>query len=96
MVLGIDRSGVPRVGTGPGCPSERLMASRVAVRSAGRGEVRRPKTSDLWSAPKRTPSGGWGVVRSPARASYGDLGAAIEASGAARARTRWSNDGQEA
>ncbi len=72
-----------------GCPSERLMASRVAVRSARRGGVRRPESADLWSGPRHTPSGGSGTrwragrARSHARASYGELGAAIEASGAA-------------
>jgi len=61
------------------------MASRVAVRSAGRGGARRPESADLWSGHMHTPSGGWGVARSHARASYGELGAAIEASGAALA-----------
>jgi len=56
------------------------------VRSAGRGEARRPETTDLWSDLKRTPSGGWGVARSHTRASYGDLGAAPEASGASLGR----------
>ena len=74
--------------TGPGSPSERLGASRVALRSAGRGGARRPGSTDLWSGSTHTPSGGWGVARSPARASYGELGAAIEASGDARPRPR--------
>ncbi len=64
------------------------MASRVAVRSAGRGEARQPASTDLWSVPGRTPSGGWGVARSHARASYGDRGAAIEANGVPLVRTR--------
>ncbi len=62
------------------------MASRVAVHSAGRGGARRPESADLWSGSTHTPSGGWGVARSHARASYGDLGAAIEASGSAPAQ----------
>ena len=38
-----------------GCPSERLMASRVALRSAGWGGARRPGSADLWSDPRHTP-----------------------------------------
>ena len=68
-------------GLAGGDSSERLTASRVAVRSAGRGRARRPESADLWSGSIHTPSGGWGVARSHARASYGDLGDAVEASG---------------
>ncbi len=80
-----------------GCPSERLMASRVAVRSAGRGGGRRPESADLRSGSTHTPSGGSGTrwragrARSHARASYGDLGEAIEVNGApGPGRAQWT------
>ena len=82
----------PSFSLGEGYPSERLMASRVAVRSAGRGGARRPGTADLWSGSLHTPLGGWGVARSHARATYGDLGAAIEASGAPLAKRPSTQD----
>ena len=68
-------------GSGQGEFSERLMASRGAMRSAGWGGARGPGSTDLRSGSTHTPSGGWGVARTHARASYGELGAAIEASG---------------
>ncbi len=69
-----------------GYPGERLMASRVAVRSAGRGRVRRPESADLWSGPKHYPPRGMGGRAEPRPSQLRRLGAAIEASGVAPGR----------
>ena len=64
----------------PASASWRAVSPCAAQGGAERGG---PETLTSGRDRNITPLGGWGVVRSRARARYGDLGDAIEASGVA-------------
>jgi len=73
----------PWPGAAPASASWRAVSPCAAQGGAERAG---PEALTSGRTPNITPLGGWGLARSHARASYGDLGEAIEASGAAPAR----------
>ena len=77
MLLVLSAGGLARVA--PASASWRAVSPCAAQGGAERAG---PEARTSGRVINITPSGGWGVARSHARASYGDPGAAIEASGA--------------